>query len=130
MAEINKNRILQLLRFRWLQKLMIGKTRFRWDTEYATGAWDYLGASQHLNYATLLGFLQKYAHHSTILEVGCGEGILQQRMPIGAYSKYLGIDVSKVAISKAATANNSSTEYRQADMERFIPQEKYHLIIF
>jgi 2-polyprenyl-3-methyl-5-hydroxy-6-metoxy-1,4-benzoquinol methylase len=113
MAEMNQKRILQLLRFRWLRKAFVGKLRFKWDTEYATGVWDYLGAPQQLNYNTLLGFLQKFGRQGAILEVGCGEGILQQRMPVGAYSKYLGIDVSRIAIKKAARGNNETTEYSQ-----------------
>jgi len=109
--------------------MVIGKNRFRWDSEYAAGSWDYLGAPHHLNYDTILHFVQQWGHQPAILEVGCGEGILQQRMPEGTYSKFLGIDISKVAIHRAARLNNKTTQYRRADMEGFTPPDQYQLII-
>lgn len=122
-------RILDLFRFRWLRKMLIGKARFRWDTEYAGGKWDYLGAPQQLNYDVILHFIRHFGRQPSILEVGCGEGILQQRIPAGTYSKFLGIDISKIAIDRAARLNNKTTEYRRADMERFTPPEKYQIIV-
>lgn len=117
---------------RFLHKLLIGPERYKWEKEYAAGRWDYLHEpGQAERYKAVLDFVSRYLRgNRAILEIGCGEGILQSRMPPGMYARFLGIDLSHVAIRKAARFKDSITEYRTGDMETYIPPEKYAMIIF
>jgi 2-polyprenyl-3-methyl-5-hydroxy-6-metoxy-1,4-benzoquinol methylase len=118
--------------FRFLHKLLIGPERYKWEKEYAAGRWNYLHEpAQAERYQVVLDFVYRYLQGSkAILEIGCGEGILQSRMSPGVYSRFLGIDISHVAIRKAARFKDPITEYRTGDMETYLPPGKYAMIIF
>lgn len=117
---------------RFLHKLLIGRERYKWEKEYATGRWDYLREpGQAERYTVLLDFVSRHLKLSrTILEIGCGEGILQSRMSPDTYSRFLGIDISHVAIRRASRLNDAITDYRTGDMETYLPKGKYAMIIF
>lgn len=118
--------------FELIRKAWFGRTRYQWDREYATGRWDYFREpGEEARYKALLQFITQYlGGDRTILEIGCGEGILQARMAPGSYSRFLGIDISKVAVRRAARLSDQTTDYRAANMETYIPRGKYDLIIF
>ena len=117
---------------RFLHKLLIGPERYRWEKEYAAGRWDYLyEPAEAERYKVVLDFVYRYLRgNREILEIGCGEGILQSRMSPGMYSRFLGIDLSHVAIRKATRLKDPNTGYRTGDMETYIPPGKYAMIIF
>jgi len=117
---------------RFLRKLLIGPERYKWDKEYAAGRWDYLhGPAQADRYQALVDFVDLYLHGTrTLLEIGCGEGILQERIPPGAYTLFLGIDISHVAIRRASRHKDPITDYHAADMETYEPPGKFAMIIF
>lgn len=117
--------------FNKVVKTLIGSKRYKWDKEYASGRWDYFNdALQVSRYEAVLQFVDGYAGKRTILELGCGEGILQARMRPGSYERFLGIDISKVAIRKASLLKDRSTDYKCGDMEKFVPSGKFSLLIF
>jgi len=111
-------------------KAVLGEKRL-WDLQYRSGKWDYLKDPLEVQrYQAVLNAIVKYADKGSILEVGCGEGILQSRMRPGSYEKFIGIDYSKVAISKAAHLCNGRTEYIYADMEVYEPKEQFDAVVF
>lgn len=114
-----------------IKKILIGKTRFLWDRQYAEGSWECLKYPlEQMRFDAVRNFINKYSNKGKILEVGCGEGLLQAGMDKNVYQKFLGIDISGVAIQKAAHLVDASTKYRTANMERFNPGEKFDIIIF
>jgi len=117
---------------RFLHKLLIGAERYKWEKEYAAGRWDYLHEPRQAErYKVLVDFIGRYLQGSrTILEIGCGEGILQQRIPPHSYSRYLGVDISHVAIRRASRFKDPVTDFRTGDMETYLPRGKYDMIIF
>jgi SAM-dependent methyltransferase len=111
-------------------KNVLGKKAV-WDAQYWWGNWDYLKDTLETDrYQAVLNAVDKYAHNGHILEVGCGEGILQSRMRPGSYTKFIGIDFSKIAIKKAAPLRNVNTFYLCADMEVYEPKERFDTIVF
>jgi 2-polyprenyl-3-methyl-5-hydroxy-6-metoxy-1,4-benzoquinol methylase len=108
------------------------KNRALWDQQYAEGFWDKIlhSPTEEGRYASVRSFIAKYSNGGNILEVGCGDGLLQVKIKEESYSKYIGIDLSQVAIDKAARLQSPKTSYRCADMEDFIPIDQFDLIIF
>lgn len=102
-----------------------------WDMQYAGGLWEYLRDDlEKERFMAVLQSVKLFSVNGKVLEIGCGEGILQSRMQAGSYVKYVGIDISEVAIKKTAHLCNSNTQYICADMEKYSSDEKYDLIIF
>ena len=102
-----------------------------WEKEYAAGQWQYMKGVEELGrYSVIVGYYGFFKSDGTILDIGCGEGILQQRLAPLGYRRYLGIDISKNAISKAASRADQYTEFRHTDIESFVPDQKFDTIIF
>jgi 2-polyprenyl-3-methyl-5-hydroxy-6-metoxy-1,4-benzoquinol methylase len=72
-----------------------------WDSDYASGALDHYDAPhERARYAVLVGFLREHAPR-TILDVGCGVGLLRAHIEHLDFTAYHGIDPSAVAIQAA-----------------------------
>ena len=102
-----------------------------WEAQYATGEWTYLRRLEELaRYSVIIGYIQLLKPNSAILDVGCGEGILFHRIRPYGYSRYVGVDVSSVAISGLASEQNAQTSFIVADAEAYVPQEQFDVIVF
>lgn len=74
-----------------------------WDAEYQAGEWAYMDDTQEApRYEQLVGLWERYGG-GTMLDVGCGDGILWDRLAAHgcAPSTYLGVDISAAAIGQA-----------------------------
>jgi SAM-dependent methyltransferase len=112
------------------QPLLGGKQH--WDAEYAQGVWSYLKDLDELpHFSVVAGYCHHFAPGGAILEIGCGAGTLQERLCPGHYSRYVGVDVSSEAITRAAAVKRSSAvEFVEADAIAFVPQDTFDLILF
>lgn len=106
--------------------------RSSWDEQYARGAWDYLRTLREAaRYALIAGYCRYLSSSAAVLDVGCGEGLLQ-RLLHPHYSRYLGIDLSGIAIERARAAGSAAanTTFAQADGRDYAPAEDFDLMIF
>lgn len=86
-----------------------------WDRQYATSVWQYLaGLEQAPRYAVIDGWRRRLKPTGSVLDLGCGEGVLFDQIDVGSKVPYLGVDVSEVAIRSAVT------KVRDATLERFV----------
>lgn len=82
-----------------------------WDAEYAAGVLDHYGAFvQQARYSALVGYLETLAPN-TILDVGCGVGLLRERVEHLAFKHFTGIDPSEIAIEKATNRGYDRTTF-------------------
>lgn len=106
-----------------------------WDRQYATSTWDYLsGLEQTPRYAVIEGWRRRLKPHGSVLDLGCGEGVLFDQIPQDATVPYMGVDLSDVAIRSALT------KVRDASLDRFIcadlvafeppPGSRFDVIVF
>jgi 2-polyprenyl-3-methyl-5-hydroxy-6-metoxy-1,4-benzoquinol methylase len=106
-------------------------TKEGWETQYENGEWRFLTNIEELgHYSIIQGYLLYYEKTESILDVGCGEGVLQQRLNKVGYGRYVGIDLSEQAISIARMNENVTTRFMQVRAENFKTEEKYDAIIF
>ncbi|WP_019987785.1 class I SAM-dependent methyltransferase [Rudanella lutea] len=107
--------------------------RDRWNYQYGKGLWDGLKALDELaRFSVIVGYVKFLKPgQPDILEIGCGEGLLQQRLQSQNYGRYVGTDISDLAIQKAADdAGDTKCTYLVADMDTYKPEGQFDLIIF
>lgn len=95
-----------------------------WDSRYATSELDHYAELESLaRYGVLIAYLQHIEARS-VLDVGCGVGLLRQRIEPLGFERYVGIDLSAVAIERARALEDERTTFAVGsratpDMGRF-----------
>lgn len=72
--------------------------RYLWNIEFSRGRWDCLDQTPG---DCLYPYIEKYANHGSILDLGCGSGSTASDLATDTYRDYTGIDISDVALDKA-----------------------------
>ncbi len=103
-----------------------------WEAEYAAGKWAYLrGLPEAGRYSVLAGYIAQLRPGGSVLDVGCGQGILLQRLPAGACSHYVGVDVSQSAVAAArAGPQDGRSTFLAVNCEDWIPPGNFAVIVF
>jgi 2-polyprenyl-3-methyl-5-hydroxy-6-metoxy-1,4-benzoquinol methylase len=102
-----------------------------WDEQYVAGRWAYLGElAEMARFSVLAGYLRHFKPGGAILDVGCGEGVLAERLPRGDYRRYVGVDLSAAAIEQAGRSLAPSASWIAADAQTYAPTERFDAIVF
>jgi 2-polyprenyl-3-methyl-5-hydroxy-6-metoxy-1,4-benzoquinol methylase len=102
-----------------------------WDSQYMSGYWKYMQDLDELpRYSIIAGYFQSLKLRGSILDVGCGEGILEQRLGSFNYSKYVGIDISEAAITQAAAKKSEKALFICHNALDYVPTELFDAIVF
>jgi 2-polyprenyl-3-methyl-5-hydroxy-6-metoxy-1,4-benzoquinol methylase len=115
--------------FRPYQPMLGGRELL--DTEYRGGNWDYLAEDLELpRFSVVAGYCVRHAEGGRILEIGCGEGLLPERIGTSRYARYVGVDISSVAIERAKAKRHPNAEFLAEDASDFDPDAQFDLIVF
>ncbi|WP_438479175.1 class I SAM-dependent methyltransferase [Oleiharenicola lentus] len=115
----------------WFKRRVLRDQRERWNHQYAEGRWEKLKAPLELaRLDACASQLHRQGTRKSVLEIGSGAALLQQRVAPDDYSTWLGIDVSDLAIAEAQAFANHRVRYLVADMTTFVPDQKFDVIIF
>lgn len=102
-----------------------------WDFQYSSKHWEYLkGIDELAHYSVIIGYCHFFKNQGEILDVGCGEGILQERLQQYQYSRYVGIDISNEAILSAYRRQDKRTTFLCAEISDYENEESFDIIIF
>lgn len=102
-----------------------------WESQYGAGRWAYLnGVQQMTRYSVIAGSLQALKRGGCFLDVGCGEGILLERLGSNDYARFVGIDLSRAAVKRAQEKRIPRSVFVQADAREFVPKDAFDAIIF
>jgi 2-polyprenyl-3-methyl-5-hydroxy-6-metoxy-1,4-benzoquinol methylase len=80
-------------------------------------------------YGTLLRLMDRYAAGGPVLDVGCGDGILEERFCAAVPVDIVGIDYSPAAIARANARNIPNCKFLQADYRDFRSAQRFPLIV-
>lgn len=122
--------------YRARRGLGLPKSQATWDAEYSAGSWNYLeGMSERSRHMIALGHILGLEGQRRVLDVGCGAGGLLELGKHFPLSGYHGIDISKVAISKARQRfrgmdTGFPIQFEVADFESFTSESRYDVILF
>ena len=101
-----------------------------WDREYSAGAWKYLETIGSLaGQATILGYCQ-FLGPASILDVGCGAGLLAAKLKVLPFQSFLGIDISPMAISQAKSLEDPRTAFAVCAAGDFHTDTRFDAVIF
>jgi SAM-dependent methyltransferase len=107
------------------------KAKERWDAQFSTGEWNYMRElRESARYAAIINYLTQLKPGGAILDMGCAEGVLYERFRPYGYARYVGVDISDVAIQKLTHFCNETTVFEQGDGDTYAPSESFDAIVF
>lgn len=72
--------------------------RSTWEKDYQAGRWNYLsGGEESIRYAAIASVIRRRQRPVSILDVGCGEGLMLKYVAAESISKYTGLDLAQAA---------------------------------
>lgn len=105
-------------------------SREAWESQYENGEWTRLNdLSEQAHNGVVLSYIAYLRPVSSILEIGCGEGILLPRLRQIGYRSYTGVDISEVAIGKAGQFRDQKTAFLVGDAEAYQPNAAFDVIV-
>jgi SAM-dependent methyltransferase len=108
------------------------RRKLRWNKQYRKGRWDNLrNPIEAERYYTIMRFIELYANpQPSVLDLGAGEGVLNEYLDDEIFSYFLGVDFSDVSIQKAKARNFTKAEFLTADIHNYTPSQQFDVIIF
>lgn len=109
-----------------------GVKRFLWNIEFSQGRWACLDSTPG---DCVYQHLEQHTNGGSILDLGCGSGNTGNELDPAAYRRYVGVDISDVAINKARIRSRENrraetNSYVQADIFDYVPTRKFDVILF
>ncbi|UWU74819.1 class I SAM-dependent methyltransferase [Bradyrhizobium huanghuaihaiense] len=101
------------------------------DEEYTCGRWEYLNDLEEMaRYAVIAGYCRHIGDISSVLDLGCGIGLLRAWLRPAEVIDYVGVDFSTVAIEMARIRwTDESTKFIATDIATFVPDRKFDVIV-
>lgn len=92
------------------------------ENEYRAGEWDYLANDrEEPRFHLVAGLCLRTSPRPRILEMGCGEGLLPERLSPHRYSRYVGVDAAPTAIERASARDLDNARFAVADATTYEP---------
>ncbi len=103
-----------------------------WDKDFSSDKWNHIDSTVG---DCVYPHLEKYARNGDILDLGCGPGNTANELASEVYRRYVGVDISEVALSKALkrTKENGRQNkncFAQGDFLSYTPTQEFDLILF
>lgn len=115
-----------------LDKFHHWRRRRRWNKQYKSGRWESLKSDiESKRYHQILEYIKIYGmQNPSILDLGCGDGVLNEYLDDHRYSYFQGVDFSSVSIEKAVARNFPNSDFLAEDIIKFKPSRNFDIIIF
>lgn len=104
----------------------------RWNKQYKSGRWESLKSDlEAKRYHQILEYLKEFApKNPSILDIGCGDGVLNRRMGNFEFRSFVGVDFSDISIQKAKEQNFPKAEFIAEDAIKYHPNQDFDAVVF
>ncbi|WP_178989199.1 class I SAM-dependent methyltransferase [Winogradskyella schleiferi] len=108
------------------------RRKMRWNKQYKKGKWKYLNDERESSrYHKIVDYIKTYATtNPSILDLGAGEAVLNQRLNKNEYKTFFNVDFSSASIDIAKTKNLENSVNLVADIHTYTPEETFDVIVF
>jgi 2-polyprenyl-3-methyl-5-hydroxy-6-metoxy-1,4-benzoquinol methylase len=92
----------------------------QWDQLFRDGSWSHLADLREVAHYAMIGayYATRGTPSTSVLDVGCGDGVLVEHLRRAGYGRYLGLDLSGAAIEVASRRfADDRTAFEAADFE-------------
>ncbi len=105
--------------------------RAKLNYQYKNGGWEWLGRlDEQGHHFVMAGYIQFLKPNCRVLDLGAGEGILNDALQKHNYTQYVGVDLSDEAANIAnAKRGDEKTFFEQGDMDKYIPNGTFDVIV-
>jgi SAM-dependent methyltransferase len=102
-----------------------------WDREYGAQKWQFLhNVAERAHHLAIASYVDGLKPNGRVLDVGCGEGILNLALRKFRYGRYLGTDISATAIASAQRLADERTAFQAIAGDNFTSPERFDAIVF
>jgi SAM-dependent methyltransferase len=107
-----------------------------WNVDYSRGRYGYMVSVPGSTVGDFLyPFLVEHARKGSILDLGCGTGKTENELDREAYTEFVGVDISEVAIAKAKawterSGRGGKNRFCCSGFESFVPTQQFDVILF
>lgn len=108
--------------------IMSENDRERWEQQYTRGDWDHL-SSEVPRYGVLCSYMKHLGHPISLLDIGCGEGLILRFCDREWLVKYTGLDISQTALDRIKTLLPAD-RLICSTLEEFSTDQKFDVILF
>jgi trans-aconitate methyltransferase len=114
----------------FVQRKILRSYRARLNYQYKRGGWDWLAAMDEMaHHQVLAGYFRHLKKGGSLLDLGCGEGVLHDAVGKENYSYYIGIDLSDDAAKQGQERRgDAKTFFYQGNMDKYVPPRKFDMI--
>jgi 2-polyprenyl-3-methyl-5-hydroxy-6-metoxy-1,4-benzoquinol methylase len=108
----------------------IKQEKGHWEDEYESGLWNRLHGSQEFaRYTLVSGYIQRSRRQVSLLDIGCGEGVILKHLNLDLVGEYTGIDIAQTALDKIAPKRGQD-RYICSSLENYLPDAKWDVVLF
>jgi SAM-dependent methyltransferase len=100
-----------------------------WEQKYRDEKYDLSSKKEDARYGALLQVLRRY-DRGTMLDLGCGDGLLWNNYRPLSKSPLIGIDYSATAVAKANALNVPNCRFECGDYRSYRPHQKISVVVF
>ncbi len=100
----------------------------RWDDSWSQG-YDLNNAHEDARYGTLIALMHRRQSDGPILDVGCGDGLLEEQYRRVSNVQIVAFDYSAVAIERAKARCLPDVDFLCLDGRTFRPQQRFSVVV-
>jgi 2-polyprenyl-3-methyl-5-hydroxy-6-metoxy-1,4-benzoquinol methylase len=108
----------------------VKQSKSAWEQEYESGSWEFLnGRGEAPRYAVVADQIQTHPGRISLMDVGCGEGVILRYLDLNKIRRYVGLDLAQTPLDRIVP-RRSQDRYICSSLEDYSPDEKWDVILF